>query len=694
MKKFLFYFVLLSIFSACNRPNEIAISLKDNFPVLFLANEPSSPVIIEPVSKEKGSIGFSWADSIYWLRGLPDQSRDTSTIYYSWDTRAGKVILEADMQGIDVNFSLKLPDHDSLLPMHWYLNFAATAGEYFTGAFERVVDGPQTLSWKPGQEKALNLRGQHVQVKLKPTVSAYAPFYLSSNNYGFYVKGTWPGQFDFCQADPAKVQVSFQGPALHFIVYRASSPAEIVKKHALETGPSFVPPKWAFGPWRWRDDHNNRKQYYDGTPVSSPYNSEVTEDILMMEAYGIPCSAYWIDRPWATGPFGFDDYEFDTVRLPHPRKMINWLNSKDIELMLWIAPFVMGDMANYAETHHYNLVSKAHGTNKKQVLMDFTNPEARKWWGENGVAKLAKMGVKGFKLDRADGEKLTDSLHLRTYAGTSYRENYNDYPRQYVAATYDAVQPILGDDFVLFPRAQYTGSARYGAMWAGDTDGGEYGLRSAIIGMQRCAVMGYPNWASDIGGYWGSFDREVAMRWLGAGCFFPIMEVGPTWNKAFWDSPDTPSYDTTLIATWRLYAVTRTKIKDYVHQLSTEASKTGMPVIRPLFLTYPEQREAWNNWQTYMLGPDILVSAVWKKGVTQHKLYLPAGETWINAWDTTSIIGGGKYVTVDAAMYQIPVFIRKGSGISLGDLNQLFDESFSIASDKPDMKALEKEENW
>ena len=119
-----------------------------------------------------------------------------------------------------------------------------------------------------------------------------------------------------------------------------------------------------------------------------------------------------------------------------------------------------------------------------------------------------------------------------------------------------------------------------------------------------------------------------------------------------------------------------------------------MPVIRPLFLTYPEQREAWNNWQTYMLGPDILVSAVWKKGVTSHKLYLPAGDTWINAWDTTSIIGGGKYVTVDAAMYQIPVFIRKGSGISLGDLNQLFDESFSIALDKPDMKALEKEENW
>ncbi len=693
MKKFLFYLFLLAIITSCSQPNEVALSLKDNFPILLLANEPYNPIAIEPVSPEKGSIGFSWADSIYWLRGLPDQSRDTSVIHYSWETEAGKVLLEATIEEMNINFNLKLAGNDTPLPMHWYVNFAATPGEYFTGAFERVVDGQQALSWKPGQENALNLRGQHVDIKLRPTVSAYAPFYLSSNNYGMYVKGTWPGQFDFCKADPEKVQVTFQGPVFQFTIYRASAPAEIVKHHALETGPSFVPPQWAFGPWRWRDEHKNRKQYYDGTPVSAPYNSEVVEDILMMQSYGIPCSAYWIDRPWATGPFGFDDYEIDTVRLPHPQQMINWLNNKNIELMLWIAPFVMGDMADYAEAHHYNLVSKAYGP-YKQELMDFTNPEARKWWGENGVAKLAKMGVKGFKLDRADGEKLLDSLDLRTYAGTTYRENYNDYPRQYVAATFDAVEPVLGKDFVLFPRAQYTGSARYGAMWAGDTDGGEYGLRSALIGMQRCAVMGYPNWGSDIGGYWGSFDREVAMRWLGAGCFFPIMEVGPTWNKAFWDSPDTPAYDTALIATWRLYAITRTKIKDYVHQLSENASTTGMPVIRPLFLTYPEQREAWNDWQTYMLGPDILVSAIWKKGVTQHKLYLPAGDFWINAWDTTSVMQGGKYVTADAAMYQIPVFIRKGSDISLGDLNQLFDESYRIASEKPDLKALEKNENW
>jgi hypothetical protein len=130
MKKFLFYLFLLAIITSCSQPNEVALSLKDNFPILLLANEPYNPIAIEPVSPEKGSIGFSWADSIYWLRGLPDQSRDTSVIHYSWDTEAGKVLLEATIEEMNINFHLKLAGNDTPLPMHWYVNFAATPGEY------------------------------------------------------------------------------------------------------------------------------------------------------------------------------------------------------------------------------------------------------------------------------------------------------------------------------------------------------------------------------------------------------------------------------------------------------------------------------------------------------------------------------------------------------------------------------------
>ncbi|HEY4785074.1 MAG TPA: TIM-barrel domain-containing protein [Bacteroidales bacterium] len=672
--------------------NDISIKTEYGFPVIHIENFNNPDIIIQPISHDFGSIGYEKEGNIIWLHGYPLIKKSGDGMVLVWNTVNDKVKMgiEFSKENTDLNFHISVLSNESALPTKWFINFKSIPDEYFTGVLERVVDGNQANSWQPGLSNTLNLRGEIVEVKLKPTLSAYAPFYLSSSNYGFFVKGTWPGVIDFCKSNSQFVQISFEGPDFNFKIYRANTPIKIVKKHALETGPLFVPPKWAFGPWRWRDEHINNKKYYDGTPVKAPYNSQIVEDILMMEAYGIPCTAYWIDRPWGPGVLGFDDYVFDTSRFPQPENMIKWLNKKDIEFAIWIGPFVMGDMAKIAAKNKFCLESD----HSDFPLIDFTNSAACKWWGENGAAKLARMGVKGFKLDRADGETLTDSMHLKTSIGTSYRVNYNDYARQYVKATYNAVKPILGNDFVLFPRAQYTGSAKYGALWAGDIAGGEYGLRAAIIALQRCVIMGYPNWASDIGGYWGKFDRETCMRWLAFGCFSPMMEVGPTHNKGFWDSPDNPSYDPELIATWRLYSITRMKLMDYIHSLSIEAGKTGLPIVRPLFLAYPNQKPAWSDWQTYLLGPDILVSAIWENGANKHQLYLPANETWIDAWDTTKVFEGGQYVEIETPPYKIPVFIRKGASIHLGDLHVIYKESLKIAMSKPDLTKLELMEGW
>ena len=572
------------------------------------------------------------------------------------------------------------------------MSITATSDEYFTGIFERVVDGVQYESWKEGISAGLNLRGQKIDVKLKPTVSAYAPFYISSNNYGIFAHGTWPGVIDFCKETSNLVRISFEGQKLSFSLMMDENPANIVKRHALETGPSFVPPKWAFGPWRWRDDHFNRETYFDGSKVNAPYNSDIVEDILMMKAYGIPCTAYWVDRPWGPGTRGFDDYRIDYVRLPNFERMISWLNSSDINLMLWIGPFVMGDMADVAEERNYNLVSKE-WENSRQVLMDFSNPEACKWWAKNGPAKLAKIGIRGFKLDRADGEKLCDSLNLKTSEGKTYRENFNDYSRQYVKATYDAVKPILGDDFVLFPRAQYTESSKYGAMWAGDTGNTAEGLRSALIGMQRCAIMGYPIWGSDTGGYPQHINRDITMRWLGFSCFSPIMEVGPTNNCGFWGMKDAPSFDKQLLATWCFYTNLRITLIDYIYKCAREAHETGMPVARPLFLEYPDQQESWNDWTTYKLGDDLLVTVIWQEGKTQQKIYLPAGETWIYQWDNKEYVGG-QSIEVNAPLYQTPVFLRKGSNLKLPDFNKLYEESVDKTSMKYKMSDLQAREDW
>lgn len=689
----LFAFFALVGYNACT-PSKKAVSVlnsgDDSFASLRVRN-PYGKAITFIGDEKKGSIGYELNGEIHWVKGQPQISpAGESALDYCWEQNDTKIIMHVNELENETRIQFLL-DSDRK-PSAWHISLSASDDEYFTGVAERVVDGPQQESWKEGITTALNLHGERMEVKLKPTVSAYAPFYLSSENYALFVHGTWPGVIDFCRETPNRVQISFEGPQLSFSLMVDKSPAELVKRHALETGPSFVPPRWAFGPWRWRDEHVNNKNHFDGSPVKSPYNSDLVEDILMMQAYDIPCTAYWIDRPWGPGPRGFDDYKIDEQRLPKFEEMIQWLNSKDIELMMWIGPFVMGEMADVAEQRGYHLVSRER-VNARQVLMDFTNPEACKWWGENGPGKLAKVGVKGFKLDRADGEKLLDSLHLITSAGTTYRENYNDYPRQYVKATYDAVKPVLGDDFILFPRAQYTGSARYGAMWAGDTGNLPEGLRSVIIGMQRCAVMGYPMWCSDTGGYPKKLQREVTMRWLGFSCFSPLMEVGPTNNRGFWGMNYDPSFDKELLAAWRFYAKLRMSLVDYLYHYAQIAHDTGMPVARPLFLEYPDQKESWEEWTTYKLGDDLLVSAIWEEGKERQRVYLPAGEIWINLWNNEEYKGGG-YLEVDAPVYQIPVFLRKGSTLRLPDLKSLYEESVNKTSVQYKMSELEEKEGW
>jgi alpha-glucosidase (family GH31 glycosyl hydrolase) len=584
------------------------------------------------------------------------------------------------------NFLVRLQAQPDTGIVKWGLAVDALPDEYYTGLMERVVDGPQRASWAPDLKSAMDLRGQKVDMIVKPTTSVYAPFYLSSRGYGVFVMGTWPGYFDFAAADPQHVRIEFEGPSLDMKVYFSDDPMELVREHAMDAGPPVLPPKWMYTPWRWRDEHSQLPDYYDGTPVTGPFNSQVMEDVLMMDAFGIPCGVYWIDRPWGPGPLGYDDFEIDAKRLPNFPETIQWVNQRHIQMLMWIGPFFQGNMAKEATAKGYTLPDQKPSRNN-YPLADLTNPAARAYW-EDGVAKLLKLGVAGFKLDRSE-EDIPDDGPDKVFDGRSIRENRNAYPVMYVQATSE-ISKKYRSDFVLMPRAAYTGSSPYGVFWGGDITGTQEGLRAAIIAVQRSAVMGYPNWGSDTCGYGnGPMEQEVCGRWLEFSSFTPIMEVGPTQNVGFWNLPRDPSYDTTLITIWRLYARLHQRLVDYSYQNAQFANKNGTPIVRPVSLLEPKSTQALANWHTYLYGPDLLVSPIWEKGKRNQEVYLPAGERWQDAWRPEKIYQGGQTVTVQADLYQIPLFIRVGSGMNLGDLNREYQESLQIAQKKPDLKLLD-----
>jgi alpha-glucosidase (family GH31 glycosyl hydrolase) len=458
----------------------------------------------------------------------------------------------------------------------------------------------------------------------------------------------------------------------------------------MDTGPPILPPEWTYGHWRWRDEHRHRETYYDGTPVTGPFNSETMEDVLLMEAYGIPNTVYWIDRPYGPGAWGYDDFEIDPARLPNFEAMVRWLKSKDQRMLLWIAPFFQGNMAIEGQERGYTLPGQTRPANGNNYpLVDLTNPDAKQYW-QDGVAKLLDLGVVAFKLDRAE-EDIPDGGPFEIFDGRSLREQRNDYPVMYVRAVHELVSERLGDDFLLMPRAAYTGSTRYGAFWGGDIGGTQEGLRASIVAIQRAAVIGYPNWGADTCGYNQQLmEQEVCGRWLAFAAFNPIMEVGPTRNVAFWNLPREPEYDETLIALWRLYARLHERLRDYSYAQAREARETGMPIVRPLFLVDPRAPEAWSNWWTYLYGPDIVVSPVWEKGVREQRVYLPAGERWRGVWNADNVHDGGQTITVGAEPHQIPLFVREGSSLDLGDLEQEWQDAQAAARTRPDLAALEQ----
>jgi alpha-glucosidase (family GH31 glycosyl hydrolase) len=588
------------------------------------------------------------------------------------------------------DFSLRLsatPDADIV---RWGLAVDAAPDEYFTGLMERVVDGPQQRSWATNLTAALNLRGETVDMIVKPTLSVYAPFYLSSRGYAVFVKGNWPGRFDFCASVSNQVKIEFEGPSFEAKIYTADHPAVLVRAHALDAGPPFLPPKWMYGTWRWRDENTQRTNYYDGTPVTGPFNSEFMEDVLLMKAYGIPLGIYWVDRPWGPGKNGYDDFEIDTNRLPNFVESVKWLNGQKVQMFLWIGPFFQGEMATNALAQGWTLASAGQKPTKNNYpLVDFTNPEAKKYW-QDGVARLLKLGVAGFKMDRSE-ENIPESGPYRVFDGRSIRENRNAYPVMYLQAAYDDAKQYR-DDFVCMPRAAYTGSSACGVFWGGDMAGTAGGLRAEIIAVQRAAVMGYPNWGSDTGGYnQQTMNTDVVGRWLGFSCFTPIMEVGPTRNRAFWDFHNPPSYDAELIAIWRFYARLHTRLADYSFAQAKVAHETGMPIVRPLFLVEPKAAVAWSNWWTYLYGPDLLVSPIWQKGQRTQEVYLPTGSQWRDAWHPGKTYQGGRTITVNAELHQIPIFMRVGSKVELGDLNQEWSDAVAAANTRPDLKQLDAE---
>lgn len=647
-----------------------------------------------------------WAGHVY-LVGLPhvvEDERGTRLTYRTSDGRTAHLeIRTVEEDAVQMRFYVVGKRRWERLGVV----LEVTAGEGFYGLTERPVQGTLHGLFPP-RDAGFNLRGQEVWLYVLPTHALYSPFFVSSRGWGIYVESSWPGIYRFGRdgrgrAAPTKVTIEYEGPELVFRVFGGQTPLEVVERYSRTVGTTVLPPEWAFGPWRWRDEVWNLPAFYDGTPNPSPYNAMVVEDILVMEALGIPCSVYVLDRPWAGGTMGYGALSFDPERFPVAPEMVAWLKGRGVQPILWLGPWVLDEWRAEAlrRGHH---VAKRVPYPPWAALVDFTSPEATAWW-QGLLRPLLDLGIAGFKLDRGD-EDVPDGLFLSgSYAnGMSYREGHNAYPLWFAQAAHGALPNPK--DSLLYVRAGWVGSSQRAVAWGGDPASDEWGLRNSVIALQRAAAIKFPIWGSDTGGYTARPSREVLARWLAFSALCPLMEVGPTANLAPWSwAPDgaparvdgggyrfRPIYDEELVAIWILYARLHEELRPYTYAQAVTSRERGTPIVRPLVFVYPEQPEYVDAWETYLYGPDLLVRPVWEPGARLVEVHIPPGD-WRDLW-TGEIHVGPVIIEAATPLHALPVYAQVGSELSSVDLPGRWREARARAAAKPDLASLVAGERW
>ena len=572
------------------------------------------------------------------------------------------------------------PDSDQLGDA-WEL----APGERIYGLTERLTDSRplnnvpgilQVDEINPREVGSLDRRGEKIDMLVQGTVGVYAPFYQSSNGYGLYVEGTAVGAYDVGATDAAALDFHFATgttPAsqkLSYVLF-AGTPAQILDAYTGLTGRPFIPPAWAFKHWRWRDEAAiGPTAEVDGEAM----NAQVAEDLSMYEALDIPAGVYLFDRPWAGGTFGFDDFQWDPQRFPNPEGMLRVIRDRGYRVAVFSAALATGTApgTNGAEARANGYLAPGlepwPNTPDAQVL-DLTDPAVRAWWTAKHVDFVRRWDISAIKLDR--GEEYVTQQPTDIFAdGRSGVEVRNDFPVINLQLYHDALETARGaGDFVVYARSVYAGAQQYGVVWGGDSPGStafgagpgtDLGLRSAIIGQQRAAFLGFPFWGSDTGGYYQFKQRDVFARWLEFSAFCALMEIGGHGSHAPWDMPTEPGYDEEMIAIYRRYVRLHHDLIPYTMRQAEEAARTGLPIVRPLAMAYPDDPAVGDLWDEYMFGADLLVAPVWKNNLRSREVYLPAGE-WEDFWDSSRRYGGGQTLGADAPLDVIPVFVRAGA---------------------------------
>jgi alpha-glucosidase len=511
------------------------------------------------------------------------------------------------------------------------------------------------------------------------------PFYIGLQKgaaYGIFFDNSYRSYFDFGRLSQEHVWFGAEGGEMNYYFFYGPSIKKILSRYADLTGHMPLVPLWALGVQQCR------YSYYP--------QSVVEEVVRQYHERDLPLDVVYLDIHYMDG---YRVFTFDTKRFPDPKSLIEKLGKQGVKTVVIVDPgvkyqppapgsaqinspkpeldphdqryyvFDQGTARNYFQHRKSGQLFIPRVWPGDSAFVDFTLPEARRWWGDlhraytdNGVAGIWNdMNEPSDFIDQT-GKNQLDVVSYDEGENSTHAKNRNVFALLMARATYEGLARLRPDGrpFVI-TRAGYAGIQRYSTMWTGDSNSTWESLALNVPMFTTLGLSGEPFVGSDVGGFIGRANGEFLVRSYQIAFLAPFFR-----NHHAIDGYDQEpwrfgKYYEDII---RKYLKLRYQLLPFLYTTLEEAHRTGVPLFRPLMLNYQDDPNTFNLDDEFMIGSDLLVAPIVKPDVTARLVYLPKG-VWYDYW-TNKKYEGGAMIRVDAPLETVPMFVRGGAIIPLG----------------------------
>ena len=459
------------------------------------------------------------------------------------------------------------------------------------------------------------------------------PFFMSNRGYGMFMHTSAPVTCDF-GATYIGLNKMFMGDENLDLFVFFGEPKDILDEYTDLVGKPGMPPLWSFGTWMSRITYFSEKEGYD-----------VAANIRKNK---YPCDVIHFDTGW----FDVDwqcDYKFSENRFQNPQQMLKDLRSQGFHVCLWQLPYFTPKNRYFSELIEKDMYVK-NGNGElpyEDVVLDFSNPETVKWY-QDKLAGLLNIGVSAIKVDFGEAAPLNG-----IYAsGKSGWYEHNLYPVRYDMAVSEITKKLHNEN-IMWARAAWAGSQRYPLHWGGDAATTNTGLLGTLRAGVSFGLSGFSFWSHDMGGFVKSTPEDLYCRWIPFGFL-------TSHTRAHGAPPTEPwLYDSKRVQdVFRKSAEMKYRLMPYVYAQAKECTEKGLPMLRALFVEFPDDPGAWKVDDEYLFGSQILVAPLLESGMTGRTVYLPEGK-WID-YQTEKVYEGGWH-RIEAGSLPIIMLVRDGS---------------------------------